>query len=155
MNSAAIVDRANNKGGEGKPVAQVAGNAQENSLQINRLNVQAMVLLLKDRAPEAEVLLGQALRLDIHNPYTLNNIGYAREQEGELESALSYYTAAAATHSREPVIVTANKDWRGRTISDVAERNVGKLRKAMEQQSGDDASRIARLNLRGVSAVNR
>jgi len=155
MNSDAIVDRASNKVVEGKAVAQVAGNAQENSLQINRLNVQAMSLLMKDRAPEAELLLGEALRLDIHNPYTLNNIGYAREQEGEMDSALSYYSAAAATHSKEPVIVTVNRDWRGRTISEVAERNADKLRRTMEELSTDATSRVARLNLRGVSAVNR
>jgi Flp pilus assembly protein TadD len=155
MNSDAVVDRASTSSVEGKPVAEIAGNAADKGMQINRLNVEAMGLLQKDRAPEAEILLGKALTLDQRNPFTLNNIGFAREQAGELESALSYYTAAAATRSSEPIIVTVNGDWRGKPISEVAERNAKSVRRTIEKQGEDRTSEIARLNLRGVSAINR
>ena len=64
-----------------------AGNAADSQMQINRMNVAAMGLLQKDRAPEADLALQKALELDPNNPFTLNNLGYAREKEGELEDA--------------------------------------------------------------------
>jgi tetratricopeptide (TPR) repeat protein len=52
------------------------------------------------------------------------------------------------------VIVSVNRDWRGRAISEVADENARKVRKLMvkEQTSG---AKVARLNLEGVSAMNR
>src|SRR5205823_13530409 len=96
----------------------------------------------------------KALKLDPRNPYTLNNMGFAREKEGELEDALKYYNQAAMTGSHDALVVTLNKDWRGKPISEVAARNAEKTRKEMEK-SEDNEARVARLNLRGVSAMNR
>lgn len=155
LSSDATVAKSTSDSVEGKSVAEVAGNAGTKGMEINRLNIQAMSLLLHDRTQEAEVVLGKALLLDIHNPFTLNNIGYMREQEGELESALSYYSAAAARRSPELVVVAPKTDWRGRPISDIAERNARSVRRSMEKQLDDPASRVARLNLRGVAALNR
>ena len=156
QSSDAIVDRADADGVVGKSVTQVAGRADENNMQVNRLNVQALGLLLKDRAPEADVILTKALALDPNNPFTLNNLGYAKEKEGELEASLSYYGKAANARSQEPIVVTINKDWRGQPISDVAADNADKIRRLMKRERGEDRStQVARLNLRGVSALNR
>jgi len=75
--SEALVDRASSKDIQGKTVAQVAGRTGENSLEVNRMNVSALSLLQKDRAPEADVLLTKALAVDPKNPFTLNNLGFA------------------------------------------------------------------------------
>ena len=156
QSSDAIVDRADANGVVGKSVTQVAGRADEKNMQVNRLNVQALGLLMKDRAPEADVILTKALELDPNNPFTLNNLGFAKEKEGELEAALSYYGKSAGLRSREPIVVTINKDWRGQPISDVAGDNANKIRRLMRKESGEDrTTRVARLNLRGVSALNR
>ncbi len=154
QSSEAAVDLATDKGDQGKPVSKVAGNAAEQGMQINRMNVAAISLLQKDRAPEADVLLQEALTLDAKNPFTLNNLGYTKEKEGEYEAALGYYTAAANTRSTEPIVVTVNKDWRGKPISAVAEENADKLRKLMKKEETLEA-RVRRLNLEGVSAMNR
>src|SRR5439155_13194431 len=69
-------------------------------------------------------------------------------------SALSYYTKAAQVHSQEPVVVTINRDWRGKGISEIAERNAKNLRKEMEKEETPPV-KVARLNLQGVSALNR
>ena len=108
-----MIDRASNPDLKGKEVADVAGNAVDQKMEINRNNVYAMGLLMKDRAPEADLVLQKALALDPRNPFTLNNLGFAKEKEGELEQAMKYYNQASATGSNEPVIVTINKDWRG------------------------------------------
>ena len=152
--SDAIVDVTNDENLKGKPVDKVAGNAADEGMQVNRMNVVAINLLRKDRAPEADLLLQKALAIDPKNPFTLNNMGYAKEKEGELEAALSYYTSAAALRSDDPVIVTIDKDWRGKPISDIAAENAKKLRKQMRQEE-TPAVRVARLNLQGVSALNR
>lgn len=154
MESEALVDRSTNEAVIGQPVAKVAGNAAADGLQINRLNVAAIGLLQKDRAPEADVLLTRALQMDPRNPFTLNNLGFAKEKQGELENALSYYTKAANTDSEEPVVVTVHSSWRGKPIREVAQRNADKVRDRLSRPDNVE-DRVARLNLQGVSAINR
>lgn len=152
--SQATVDRASNDQIKGKTVAEVAGNAQTGNVQSNVLNVEAISLLNKDRVAEADGILQKALRIDPKNPFTLNNMGYAKEKEGELEAAINYYHAAADINSDEPVIVTVNKSWRGRPISKVAASNAKKVQSALAKEDTTEA-KVARLNQRGVSALNR
>jgi Flp pilus assembly protein TadD len=152
--SEAVVDKASSEQVKGRTVASVAGHAEEGGIQINTLNVQALSLLNKDRAPEADLTLQKALKLDPKNPFTLNNMGYTKEKEGELESAISYYSAAAALNSAEPIIVTAKSEWRGKPISQVAGDNANKVRKVLDTSETAE-SKVARLNLQGVSALNR
>lgn len=154
QDSSATVDRASNDKDKGKTVAQVAGHAQTAGVQMNVMNVEAIGLLNKDRVAEADEVLQKALREDPKNPFTLNNMGYTKEKEGELEAAINYYNAAAQIHSDEPIIVTANKGWRGEPISKIAAENAKKLRGAIKKEDTTEA-RVARLNLQGVSALNR
>lgn len=152
--SDATIDRSTREGYKGKSVAEVAGRAVDAQMQINRYNVQAMGLLMKDRAPEADLVLQKALQLDPRNPFTLNNLGFAKEKEGEYETALTFYSRAANTDSNEPIIVAVNKKWRGRKISDVARGNVKAVQKLLEKEDTPE-SKVTRLNLQGVSAMNR
>jgi Flp pilus assembly protein TadD len=154
QSSDAVIDKASNELVEGKPVSAVAGNAEAKGINVNRLNSQAIALLNKDRAPEADLVLQKALLIDARNPFTLNNLGYAKEKEGELSAAYQLYTAAANTNSGERIMIAANKDWRGREISSVARDNARKLDRRMHDGE-DTESRVALLNLRGVSAFNR
>jgi len=154
QSSDAVVERSTNPNAVGKPVASVAGHAPDTNMKVNEINIAAIGLLLKDRAPEADILLQRALLLKPNNAFTLNNLGYTQEKEGEWEKALAYYNQAANLHSIEPVVVTVNPKWRGRGISEVARQNADNLRKLMYSQE-TAAARVARLNLRGVSALNR
>ena len=154
QNSEAVVDKASSEQVKGRTVASIAGHAEEGGVQINTLNVQALSLLNKDRAPEADLTLQKALKLDPKNPFTLNNMGYTKEKEGELEAAISYYSAAAALNSTEPIIVTVKSDWRGKPISQIAAENAKKVRKVLQTAESEE-SKVARLNLQGVSALNR
>lgn len=153
QNSQATVDRSSNDDLKGKTVAAVAGHAQTGNVQLNVLNVEAISLLNKDRVAEADETLQKALRLNPRDPFTLNNMGYVKEKEGELESAVNYYRAAADSNSNEPVVVTVNKSWRGRAISKVAASTAKKIQSALKKEDSTEA-RVARLNQRGVSALN-
>jgi Flp pilus assembly protein TadD len=125
-------------------------------LQVNRLNVQAIGLLERDRVFEAEAVLNKALTVEPTNPFTLNNLGYTKEKEGELEQAVQLYEKAAAQRSDERIIVAVekNKSWRGKKISDIADKNAEKVRRMVERDQTPE-SQVARLNLRGVTALNR
>lgn len=152
--SDATVDRSTSSDVEGQAVAKIAGRTSEGPMKVNALNSEAISLLSKDRAPEADLVLQQALKLDPKNPFTLNNIGFAKEKEGELEEAVRYYDQSAMTGSRDAVVIAIDKDWRGKPISEIAARNADKARKDLEK-SEDKQARVVRLNLRGVSAMNR
>lgn len=152
--SEAIIEKSTEKELEGKTVAKVAGQFVGDQMKVNQLNTEAVRLLDQDRAPEAELVLQQALKIDPRNPFTLNNLGYAKEKEGELEEAIKDYQRAANTHSLDRIVVTANKDWRGRAISEVAQRNADNTGVELAK-AGDLDARVARLNLQGVSAMNR
>ncbi|HWG49096.1 MAG TPA: tetratricopeptide repeat protein [Candidatus Acidoferrales bacterium] len=152
--SDAIVDRSTEPQDLGKPVDKIAGRTAEGPMKVNQLNSRALRLLNQDRAPEADLMLQQALKIEPNNPFSLNNMGFAKEKEGELEDAIASYSKAAQTGSHEPVVVTLNKEWRGRPISEVAAENAEKARKELARASNVE-DQVARLNLRGVSAMNR
>src|SRR5579859_5768269 len=152
--SEAVIDRSTAQEAQGKTVASVAGHTAEGPMKVNELNSEALGLLNRDRAPEADVVLQAALKIDPKNPFTLNNMGFAKEKEGEIESAIRFYDSSAATGSREPIVIAFNKSWRGRPISEVAAQNADKSRKELSKAQ-DMQARVARLNLRGVSAMNR
>jgi len=152
--SDALVYKSTEPAAIGKPVGKIAGSAADTKMQVNRINVYAIGLLQKDQAPQADVALQRALKLDPTNPFTLNNIGYAREKEGELEDAYKFYTQAADQHSDTPIVVTMKPAWRGKGISTIAASNAKKVQNVMEHEQSISA-KVARLNTRGVAAINR
>src|SRR6478609_5747221 len=152
--SEAVIDRSTSQDAQGKTVANVAGHTAEGPMKVNELNSEALGLLNRDRAPEADVVLQAALKIEPNNPFTLNNMGFAKEKEGENESAIRFYDSSAATGSRDPIVIAFNKSWRGKPISEVAAQNAEKSRKELSKAQ-DMQARVARLNLRGVSAMNR
>jgi Flp pilus assembly protein TadD len=152
--SDAVVYKSTNHEALGKPVDEIAGDAATVSMQINRLNVQAIGLLQKGKVQEADLALQKALKLDPENPFTLNNLGFAKEKEGELDEAYGYYVRAANQHSDASVLVTTEPSWRGQSIEKIATANAGKIRDLMEHQE-DIGLQVARLNTQGVAAINR
>jgi Flp pilus assembly protein TadD len=152
--SDALVYKSTEPAAIGKPVGKIAGSAADTKMQVNRINVYAIGLLQKDQAPQADVALQRALKLDPTNPFTLNNLGYAREKEGELEDAYKFYTQAADQHSDTPIVVTMKPAWRGKGISTIAASNARKVQNVMEHEQSINA-KVARLDTRGVAAINR
>ncbi len=154
MQSDAQVDKSTADDMKGKQVTLVAGHFDQGPMEVNKLNIQAIGFLTKDRPYEAERLAQNALKLDPKNPFTLNNLGYDMEEQGELQKAEDYYTQAANQHSDERIIVAVKKNWRGKRISDIAGDNAGRVRQAMKTMNTPE-DQVALLNLRGVSALNR
>ena len=154
MNSDAVVDKSTEDDMKGKQVTQVAGHFDDGPMQVNKLNVEAISFLIKDRPFEAEKLLQQALKIDPKNAFTLNNLGYDMEQQGELSKAVDFYRQSASQRSDAPIIVAVKKDWRGKGISEIAAGNADRVQRGLAAANTPDAQ-VAMLNLRGVSALNR
>ena len=151
--SDAVVDIASAQRMKGQPMKEVV-EVSTGPLETNHANVEAVRLLNQGRAPEADVLLEQVLKSNPNNVYTLNNLGVAKEMEGEDEEALRYFDRAATMGSDASVVVTTNKAWRGRQVGQMAQENAKTLREHLSHKN-DLNEQVAELNLRGVSAVNR
>ena len=152
--SYATIDRSNTKELKGRPMMDALGTLKNLPMRVNRMNILGMQLLSQDRPFEAESLFDEALALDPKNPFTLNNLGVAGEATGDLENALRYYDQAAASGSKEPVVVTLKRSSRGRPVSEMAASSAQDLRKRMLTMTPNQI-RAQMLAVRGVFALNQ
>src|SRR6202023_494944 len=129
----AVIDEASSKRVEGRPVNEALAVADV-PLELNHANVEAVRLLAQGRAPEADLLLQGALKSDANNIFTLNNMGVAKEMEGESQEALKYYDSAAAVNSDAAAMVTLNRSWRGKPVAEMAAQNARNLRTRLANQ---------------------
>jgi Flp pilus assembly protein TadD len=150
----ANIDRSSAKQLEGRPMTYAFESLRDTPMRVNRMNVDAMELLSEDRGSEAAVLLRQAQILDPQNPFTMNNLGVASETLGDYEDALKSYRAASASHSSEPVVVTMDRSWRGRSVSAMAAASARRLEERMRKVDSANLNAVM-FTLRGVSATNR
>jgi Flp pilus assembly protein TadD len=149
----AVIARASSERLEGRSVKEALA-VPEQPLKINHENVEAVRLLSQGRAPEADLLLQRVLKEDPNNIFTLNNMGVAKEMEGESQDALHYYEMAAAVNSDASAVVTLNAAWRGRPLTQVAAENARILQQRMASETTPELQ-VAEFNIRGVSALNR
>jgi len=149
----ALIDRSSVSNLEGQSVQSAISQIRDIPMQVNRANVEAVRLLSEGRIREADEHLRRALALDPGNPFTLNNLGVASEAQGEYALALRYYDQAAGAPVEDPIVVTTATAWRGRRLNDLAKQSAENLRSMKSFESNE--AKVALLNLRGVSAMNR
>jgi len=149
----AVIDRASSRHVEGHSIKDVLA-IPDQPLQINHDNVEAVRLLSQGRGPEADLFLTKVLAKDPNNVFTLNNMGVAKEMEGDSQAALKYYDTAAAGPSEASAVVTLNRSWRGKPVNEVAAQNARNLRTRLAKQESPEL-KVAELNIQGVSAINR
>jgi Flp pilus assembly protein TadD len=152
--SNASIDLSNVEHLQGKPMRDALINLQDVPIRVNRTNIQAMRLLAQNRGFEAVALLKQNLPLAPQNAFTLNNLGVASEATGDIDSALRYYRAAAASNSSEPAAVTLDQAWRGRSVSEMAAASAKRLERRV-RNAGPAEAQAVMLSIRGVFAVNQ
>jgi Flp pilus assembly protein TadD len=152
--SDANIDLSNAKQLQGKPMKSALVDLNDASMRVNRMNINAMRLLSQDRGFEAIGMLKQTLALDNKNPFTLNNLGVASEAVGDLEGALRYYSAAAATGSKEPAVVTLDHSWRGKPVSSMAEASGHRVQRLIDKAE-PSGSQAVQLTVHGVYAANQ
>lgn len=138
---------------DGKPMTAAYATIQDLPMRVNRMNLDAMNLLAQQHGFEAEALLKDALKLDPQDPFTLNNLAVADEAIGDYEGALKNYTAVANLHTKETVIVTADRAWRGKSISDMAADSAKELEKRITGFTPQELAAM-RYNILGVHEEN-
>ena len=149
----ANIDLSNVKRLQGQPMQAAFTGLQDVPMRINRINLDAVSLLSEGRSFEAVGLLKQALSLDPRDPFTLNNLGAADEALGDLGGAIKYYTAAAYARSSDPIAVTQDRSWQGKSVSQMAEANAMRLER-QSQGSNSGQSQASLLSAQGVFAEN-
>jgi len=152
--SEAVIFRASSRRVEGHTLKEALA-IPGTPLELNHDNVEAVRLLSQGRAPEADLFLKQVLAKDPNNIFTLNNMGVAKEMEGESQAALKFYDEAAATHSDASAVVTLARSWRGKPVTEMAAQNARNLRGRLEAEEKNPEVKVADLNISGVSAINR
>jgi Flp pilus assembly protein TadD len=152
--SDAVIFRASSRRVEGHTLKEALA-IPGTPLELNHDNVEAVRLLSQGRAPEADLFLNKVLAKDPNNIFTLNNMGVAKEMEGESQAALKFYDEAAATHSDASAVVTLARSWRGKPVTEMAAQNARNLRARLEAEEKNPEAKVADLNISGVSAVNR
>jgi len=150
----AVIDRSSSKALEKKPMKDAFGDLQNSAMTVNRGNISAIRLFSEGQAPEAENILQQNLAIDSRNPFTLNNLGVAKEEEGDLDAAITYYSQAAAIQSSDKATITLKNVSRGTPISQLAAESSHRVSQRL-QAAKDPAAQAALLNMRGVLAANR
>jgi Flp pilus assembly protein TadD len=151
--SNANIDRSNTKSLEGKPMQLALENLQDTPMRVNRMNVDAMNLLKDGRGFEAVALLEKAQGVDPRNPFTLNNLGVAEEEVGDFNSALRYYQDVVATRASDPVVVTVDKNFRGKSVSDMAAASARRLEDRIRNINTAE-TQAEMFAIRGVTATN-
>lgn len=149
----AVIDQSNEAALKGKPLDDVFRQVEDSDRQVSKVNEEAIVMLQAGHVIEAKNLLQSAQPRFPHDPFLLNNLGYALETIGDIEGAQRAYSEAASLHSTKKVIVTPRLKWRGRPISEVAAANAVAVSEQIAKGEGVEAA-TARLNLRGVAALN-
>lgn len=149
----APINMSSMKSLKGQPMRAAYDALQQVPMRVNRMNVDAMRLVAENRNFEAVGLLQDALALDPRNPFTMNNLAVADEGLGDFDDALKYYTDVADLHSSEHVVVTADRGWRGKSVSSMAEASAKRLKSRMASMSPATLE-AAKYNVRGVYEEN-
>lgn len=143
---------------KGKPMTYAFVSLDKNMknapMRVDRMNFQAIELLSQNQNFEADRLLRAALALEPDDPFTLNNLGVASENEGDFQDALQYYDRAAQSRSNEPIIVTMQRSTRGKAVSEVAAASAKALRKRLNGMDSEQV-RAVMYTTQGVAAANR
>jgi tetratricopeptide (TPR) repeat protein len=150
----APIDVSSLKSLKGKPMRTAYDNLQDLPMRINRVNLDAMRMVNEGRGFEAIAMLQTALAADPHNPFTMNNLGVADESVGDLDGAMKYYNQVANLHTSERVSVTAEKAWRGKSISSMASASAKRLNARMALMT-EPQRQALKFNERGVFEVNQ
>src|SRR5258708_27791137 len=74
---------------------------------VQRLNQEGVEAIRKHRYEKAEALFYKAYLLDPDDPFTLNNLGYVSELQGQVDRALNFY-ALAGQQATDAVIDRAS-----------------------------------------------
>ncbi|HZD95700.1 MAG TPA: hypothetical protein VE133_15660, partial [Candidatus Sulfotelmatobacter sp.] len=136
-----------NKNWRGKPISEVTernadesrkelSKAQNMQDQVARLNLRGVSAMNRNDRKAAQTNFEQAYKLDPNNSFTINNMGYLAELEGDKETAQSYYDQARrAKRSSAKIMVSTRPEVEGRAVGQVAEQSTALVESSFVAQA--------------------
>ena len=88
------------------------------STPTQRLNREGVAQLKHGHQEKAKRLFYKAYLLDPNDPFTLNNLGYVAELEGDADRALRYYALASHDQSNAVIDQSSEADLKGKPLQD-------------------------------------
>jgi Flp pilus assembly protein TadD len=88
------------------------------STPTQKLNRAGVAELRHGHQAKAKQLFYKAYLLDPEDPFTLNNLGYVAELEGDADRALRYYALAARNHTDAVIDQSSEASLKGKPLDD-------------------------------------
>src|SRR3954467_15946207 len=89
---------------------------------VQKLNQDGVKAIQHHKIDQARKLFYKAYLLDPDDPFTLNNLGYISELNGDIERAQRYYELAAENTSDATVDRSTMESFKGKPVAEVAGR---------------------------------
>ena len=136
-----------NRKWRGKPISEVAADSAKkvrqrlqtdegNEARVARLNLQGVAAINRNNRQEARQYFQQAYALDRNNAFSLNNLGYIAELEGDSETAQVYYEKArSAERANVRVGSATSQSAEGMKLFEVADDSSRKVDTKIAQES--------------------
>jgi Flp pilus assembly protein TadD len=87
-----------------------------------KLNRDGVAELKRGHQKKAKQLFYKAYLLDPEDPFTLNNLGYVAELEGDADRALRYYALASRDHTNAVIDASSEAALKGKPLDDAFRR---------------------------------
>src|SRR5450755_4681611 len=95
------------------------------STPTQRLNREGVAQLKHGHQEKAKRLFYKAYLLDPDDPFTLNNLGYVAELEGDADRALRYYALGARDHTDAVIAESSEAALKGKPLDEAFRRVQG------------------------------
>jgi Flp pilus assembly protein TadD len=103
--------------------------------KVARLNLQGVSALNRNDPRAARGYFEQAYKLDQTDAFTLNNMGYVAEMQGDRETAQFFYAKAQqADHSSQLVTASNRAEAEGHKLSSVADTSETQVENKLESK---------------------
>ena len=136
-----------NRKWRGKPISEAAADSAKkvrqrlqtdegNEARVARLNLQGVAAINRNNRQDARQYFQQAYALDQNNAFSLNNLGYIAELDGDTETAQVYYEKArSAERANVKVGSATSQSAEGMKLFEVANDSSRKVDTRIAQVS--------------------
>ncbi|MGC2550076.1 MAG: hypothetical protein WA437_07425, partial [Candidatus Sulfotelmatobacter sp.] len=83
---------------------------------VQRLNREGVEAVRKHKYTKAEAFFYKAYLLDPDDPFTLNNLGYVSELQGQVDRAQRFYTLAGREATDANIAIASSRRLEGSTL---------------------------------------
>jgi hypothetical protein len=140
-----------NRNWRGRPISEIASDnvrdlrrlmekSETFQARVQRLNLQGVSAMNRNDHAAARKYFEQAYKLNSRDAFTLNNMGFLAEMDGDRETADFYYAKAADSERHNArVSVATRREVEGKAVGQVAMLGDEKIAARMEEERAERA----------------